>query len=45
MLHRLGLIEELGQSFSATDCLESINAQLGQKTDKVDHWKNSNQLH
>ena len=25
--------------------LESINAQLGQRTDKVDYWKNSNQLH
>ena len=44
-LHRLGLARELGQSFSTTNCLESINAQLGQKTDKVDHWKNSNQLH
>lgn len=44
-LHRLGLAEELGESFSTTNCLESINAQLGQKTDKVDYWKNSNQLH
>lgn len=44
-LHRLGLAEELGESFSTTNCLESINAQLGQKTDKVDSWKNSNQLH
>ena len=44
-LHRLGLAEELGESFSTTNCLESINAQLGQRTDKVDHWKNSNQLH
>ena len=44
-LHRLGLAAELGESFSTTNCLESINAQLGQKTDKVDYWKNSNQLH
>ena len=44
-LHRLGLSQELTQSFSTTNCIESINAQLGQKTDKVDHWKNSNQLH
>jgi transposase-like protein len=44
-LHRLGLAEELGESFSTTNCLESINAQLGQRTDKVDYWKNSNQLH
>jgi len=44
-LHRLGLTKELGESFSTTNCLESINAQLGQRTDKVDYWKNSNQLH
>ena len=44
-LHRLGLAEELRESFSTTNCLESINAQLGQRTDKVDYWKNSNQLH
>lgn len=44
-LHRLGLAEELGESFSTTNCLESINAQLGQRTDKVDYWKNSDQLH
>ena len=44
-LHRLGLAKELGDSFSTTNCLESINAQLGQRTDKVDYWKNSNQLH
>lgn len=44
-LHRLGLAKELGESFSTTNCLESINAQLGQRTDKVDYWKNSNQLH
>ena len=44
-LHRLGLAGELRESFSTTNCLESINAQLGQRTDKVDYWKNSNQLH
>lgn len=43
-LHRLGLAEELAESFSTTNCLESINAQLGQRTDKVDYWKNSHQL-
>lgn len=26
-----------------TNCLESIMAQIGQKTDKVAYWKNSNQ--
>jgi putative transposase len=44
-LHRLGLADKLGASFSTTNCLESINAQVGQRTDKIDYWKNSNQLH
>ena len=42
-IHRLGLIEKLGRSFKTTNCLESIMAPIGQKTDKVDYWKNSNQ--
>jgi len=42
-LHRLGLIKELGKSFKTTNMIESIHALVGQKTDKVDYWKNSNQ--
>lgn len=42
-LHRLGLFKELGVSLKTTNCLESINAQLGQRTDKVDRWRNSDQ--
>lgn len=42
-LHRLGLMEELGRSFKTTNCIESVMALIGQKTDKVDYWKNSNQ--
>ena len=42
-IHRLGLIEKLRRSFKTTNCLESIMAPIGQKTDKVDYWKNSNQ--
>jgi len=42
-LHRLGLIEKLGRSFKTTNCIESIMALVGQRTDKVDYWKNSNQ--
>lgn len=42
-LHRLGLMRELGRSFKTTNMIESINALVGQKTDKVDYWKNSNQ--
>ncbi len=44
-LHRLGLFRELGESLKTTNSLESINAQLGQRTDKVDHWRNSDQKH
>lgn len=42
-LHRLGLFSELGISLKTTNLLESVNAQLGQKTDKVDCWRNSDQ--
>jgi putative transposase len=42
-LHRLGLFTALGKSFKTTNCLESLMAQVGQYTDKVDNWKNSSQ--
>ena len=42
-LHHLGLFAELGTSLKTTNLIESINAGLGQKTDKVDHWRNSDQ--
>ena len=42
-LHRLGLVERLRRSLTTTNCLESIMAQLGQRTDKVDRWRNSDQ--
>jgi transposase-like protein len=42
-LHRLGLFEELGTSLKTTNLIESINAGLGQRTDKVDYWRNSDQ--
>jgi transposase-like protein len=44
-LHRLGLFRELGNSFKTTNCIESLMALIGQKTNKVDYWKNSNQKH
>jgi transposase-like protein len=44
-LHRLGLFRELGISFKTTNCIESLMALIGQKTDKVDYWKNSDQKH
>jgi len=43
-LHRLGLSPELSKSLSSTNCIESIMAQLGMYTDKVDRWQSSNQI-
>ena len=43
-LQRLGLADELGRSFKTTNVIESVNAGVGQRTDKVDHWRNSNQI-
>jgi putative transposase len=44
-LHRLGLFKELGRSFKTTNCLENLNSLVGQRTDKVDYWKNAEQKH
>jgi putative transposase len=41
--HSLGLFPILGVSLKTTNCLESLNAQLGPLTDKVDHWRTSDQ--
>ena len=42
-LHKLGFFAFLGTSLKTTNCIESIMSQIGQKTDKVDYWSNSNQ--
>lgn len=42
-LHRLGVFVTLGISLKTTNCLESLNALLGQRTDKVDRWRTSDQ--
>ena len=42
-LHRLGLFQELGRSFKTTNCIENLNALIGQRTDKVDCWRNADQ--
>ena len=42
-LHRLGVFAELGVSFKTTNCLESINGLIEQRTGKIDYWKNSDQ--
>jgi transposase-like protein len=44
-LQRLGLFEALSRSFKTTNVIESVQSGIGQQTDKVDNWKNSNQLH
>jgi transposase-like protein len=44
-LHHLGLFRSLGISLKTTNCIESLNAQLGAYTDKVDRWRNSEQTH
>jgi transposase-like protein len=42
-LHRLGLFPQLGLSLKTTNCIESLLAQVGQRTDKVDRWVSSEQ--
>jgi putative transposase len=42
-VQKLGLSQELRRSLKTTNCIESVLSQVGQKTDKVDCWKNSNQ--
>jgi transposase-like protein len=42
-LHRLGLAAELRVSFATTNCIESVNALVEQRTAKVDYWKTSDQ--
>jgi len=44
-LHRLGLFQELGRSFKTTNCIENLNALIGQRTDQVDCWRNADQKH
>ena len=42
-LHRLGVFPILGRSLKTTNCLESIMSLIAQRTDRVDHWRNSDQ--
>ncbi len=42
-VHRLGLSKELRKSLKTTNMIESVLALVGQKTDKIDYWKNSDQ--
>lgn len=44
-LYRLGMIPYLKQSFRTTNCIESLNSQVGLRTRNVKVWKNSSQRH
>lgn len=44
-LHRLGLMPFLKDSFRTTNCIESVNSQVGQRTRNIKRWNNSNQRH
>ena len=43
-IHHLGLSPEIAKSLSTTNCMESVMSQMGQYTDKVDRWHNSDQI-
>ena len=43
-LHKLGLFKKLGRSLKTTNCIESVMGLIEQRTNKVDYWRNSNQM-
>ena len=42
-LHGLGLMPQLKRSFRTTNCIESLNAMVAQRTRNVKRWNNSDQ--
>lgn len=44
-LHWLGLMPYLKQSFRTTNCIESLNSQVAQRTRNVKRWTTSDQCH
>lgn len=42
-LHRLNLPDALRRSLNTTNLIESVMAQIERKTQRVDHWRTSNQ--
>jgi transposase-like protein len=44
-LHKLNLARHLCRSLGTTNCIESLNSQLGKYTRNVKRWTNSNQRH
>jgi len=39
------LFKEPGRSFKTTNCIENVNALVGQRTNKVDCCRNADQKH
>ena len=44
-LHRLNLPDALRRSLNTTNLIESVMAQIERKTQRVDHWRTSDQKH
>ena len=44
-LQKLNLSEKFSRSFGTTNCIESMNSQIGKYTRNVKNWSNSNQRH
>jgi putative transposase len=44
-IQRLGVLNELGKSFSTTNCIENLNSQIDKYVRKVKNWMNSDQRH
>jgi len=42
-LHRLGVPEDLRRRLNTTNLIESLMAQIERKTQRFDHWRNSDQ--
>lgn len=42
-LHRLGIHDDPRRSLSTTNLIESVMAQIERKTQRVDHWRTSDQ--
>lgn len=40
-IHRLGLVEQLGRSFTTTNLIENLNSQLKKYIGRVKRWMNS----
>lgn len=40
-IHRLGLVEQLGKSFTTTNLIENLNSQLKKYVGRVKRWMNS----